>query len=416
MKPNFPVGNQDDSKKISTQEIENTFSYFNPEPVKFVDTVIRECIGLSASDILFEPGDKDLRARTRIDGVLYDLGRISLESYNHIAARIKVLCKLDPTEKKKIQEGQFILDFQGRQVNLRVEISQTIYGELIVVRVHEKGTIIMNLAQLGLSAVAQQNYQNILDQKNGLILVGGPTGCGKTTTLYSTISEINKGQRYNVMTIEDPVEFRLDGVNQMQVQEDVGFTFATGLRTILRLSPDIVLVGEIRDRETAEIAVESGLTGQLVFSTVHAQDSVGALFRLMDLDIEIYLLNSVLRGIVAQRLVRRVCENCREAYQPSDDEINLFNKVLGRPPKQLMKGKGCGQCQNLSFRGRTGIYEVLVMNAKIRDLLRKKSSEDELRDTLFKGGFATLLSDGLEKCEKGLTTVDEVLRNSLRTI
>jgi type IV pilus assembly protein PilB len=218
------------------------------------------------------------------------------------------------------------------------------------------------------------------------------------------------------MTIEDPVEFQLDGINQMQTQFDAGFTFAVGLKTILRLSPDIVFVGEIRDSETAEIAVESGLTGQLVLSTLHAEDSIRALFRLLDLGVEAYLLNSSLMGIVAQRLVRKICPDCKAPYQPTQDEADLFKKVVGRAPKQLIRGQGCVKCQHMAYKGRTGIFEVFTMNARVRELLRKKVNEDSLRDALINEGFVTLLRDGLEKAEQGQTTIDEVLRNSLRII
>lgn len=404
----------DNTKKVQSDALNNLFSMDVPDPVRFVDTLIKEGINLSASDIFLEPGRDTLRARMRIDGVMYEVGFVSLHVHEQIASRIKVLSNLDPTEKRKIQEGQFNVELEGRNINLRVEIAQTIYGELIVIRLHEKETIVMDLSALGLNKVAYDNYLNMLNQKSGLILVCGPTGCGKTTTLYSTIVELNKNRNFNVMTIEDPVEFQLDGVNQMQVQNDIDFTFAAGLRTILRLSPDVVLVGEIRDKETAEIAVESGLIGQLVLSTLHAEDSVGALFRLLDLGIEGYLLNSSLMGIVSQRLVRKNCIKCKKAYEPDHSEIELFRKFLGRVPKQLVKGQGCDRCDGLSYKGRTGIFEVLTMNSFVRGLIRDKISEDELRRKVISQGFITLLRDGLEKAEQGITTVDEVLRNSLR--
>lgn len=402
--------------KLSSPTLEKLFFEKVVEPVSFVDAIVREAVVFSASDLLFEPRKKDIQIRIRIDGVLYQLGEIDSKSYEHVSARIKVLSKLDPTEKRRVQEGQFTIEHKGHTVNLRVEIVQTIYGELLVIRIHERKTIIMELSQLGLSQVAYQNYQNMLKQRSGLILVCGPTGCGKTTTLYSTISKLNENKNYNIMTIEDPVEFQLGGTNQMQTQNETGFTFAVGLKTILRLSPDIVFVGEIRDSETAEIAVESGLTGQLVLSTLHAEDSIRALFRLLDLGIEAYLLNSSLMGIVAQRLVRKICENCKVAYPPRADEIELFKSVVGRVPKVLSKGRGCQACQGLAYKRRTGIFEVFTINARVRGLIRSKVNEDVLRNTLVKEGFVTLLRDGLEKSEQGITTIDEVLRNSLRIV
>ncbi len=401
-------------QKVSTRFLRDAFSSTNIEAISFVNTLFRETILLQASDLLIEPMKQAVRFRVKIDGMLYDLGEITHDNYSEVSARIKILSRLDPTEKRKIQEGQFSLDLEGRTVNIRVEIAQTIHGEIIVSRYHERKTIILELSELGFSQQAYQEYHDMLKAMSGLILVCGPTGCGKTTTLYSTISKINQNQNYNIMTIEDPVEFQLPGVNQMQAHTDSDHTYAEGLRTTLRLSPDIILVGEIRDKETAEIAVESGLTGQLVLSTLHAGDAAGALFRLLDLGIETYLLNSSLLGIVAQRLVRKVCPECKIQYEPEAEEIDLFQKIIGRPPKKLVKGQGCLTCNNLGFQGRTGIYEVLQMDTKLRGLIRAKASEDILRETLLKQGFISLLRDGLEKCEQEITTPNEVLRNSIR--
>lgn len=416
MDTSAPVPTTDfpETRKIQNPVLDQIFFVHTPEAVAFVEGVVTEAIKLSASDVLFEPQVSELRVRARIDGALYEFGKVGLESYRSISSRIKVLSGLDPTEKRKVQEGQYTAEFEGRTVNLRVEIAQTVNGELIVIRIHEKGTIVMDLSQLGFSTTAYGNYSKMLAQRSGLILVCGPTGCGKTTTLYSTITKLNQGHNLNVMTIEDPVEFQLEAVNQMQTQDEIGFTFADGLRTTLRLTPDAVLVGEIRDKETAEIAVESGLTGQLVLSSLHADDSIGALFRLLDLGIETYFINSSLVGIVAQRLVRKICLGCREESKPDSKEIELFTQILGRPPKRIMKGKGCPACQNLAFKGRLGIFEVMVMNATVRDMLRKKANEDVFRKGLLEVGFVTLLKDGLEKVEEGLTTVDEVLANSFR--
>lgn len=414
MDTSAPATGFPETRKIQNPVLDQIFFVHTPEAVTFVDGVVTEAIKLSASDVLFEPQVTELRVRARIDGALYEFGKVGLESYRSISSRVKVLSGLDPTEKRKVQEGQYTTEIEGRIVNLRVEIAQTINGELIVIRIHEKGTIVMDLSRLGFSTTAYDNYNKMLAQRSGLILVSGPTGCGKTTTLYSTITKLNQGHNMNVMTIEDPVEFQLDAVNQMQTQNEDGFSFADGLRTTLRLTPDVVLVGEIRDKETAEIAVESGLTGQLVLSTLHADDSMGALFRLLDLGIETYFINSSLVGIVSQRLVRKICTGCKEEYKPESKEIELFTQILGRQPKRVMKGKGCPACQNLTFKGRLGIFEVMVMNATVRDMLRKKANEDVFRKGLIEAGFVTLLKDGLEKVEQGQTTVDEVLANSFR--
>ncbi len=401
-------------QKISVPELEKFFSMGVPEPVEFVNTLLQQSVLTSASDILLEPEPNDFRVRMRVDGVLYELGRVSMMAYDRIVARLKVIGGLDVSEKRKVQEGQFSFDFNGKVINFRLEITLTVHGELVVIRIHEKETIVMNVETLGMNTVALQNYQNIISQRSGLVMVCGPTGCGKTTTLYSTIEKLNKEGKYNVMTIEDPVEFDLENVNQMQTQNDMGFTFAAGLKTILRLSPDIVLVGEIRDQETAEIAVQTGLSGLMVLSTLHAEDSVGALFRLLDLGIEPYLLNSSLVGIVAQRLVRRVCDGCKTISQGKADEMDVFKKIMGRVPKQLVGSKGCIACKNSGFKGRLGIFEVLVMTAEIRDYVRDKVSEHEMREKIFRAPGLTLIGDGMEKAETGLTTISEVLRSGLR--
>jgi type IV pilus assembly protein PilB len=399
---------------LENQFLQLAFSQSIHNATTFVNAVVTESIRLNASDILFEPQKEQVVVRARIDGVLYGLGFFSREYYNGITARIKILGKLDTTEKRKVQEGQFTMETDQGMVNLRTEIVQTIFDEFIVIRILKMSSVIMELPDLGMSPQGLNEYQDIIKNKSGLILVCGPTGSGKTTTLYSTIVHLNKNFDNNVITVEDPVEYQLPGVNQMPVKEEMGFTFAEGLKSILRLSPDIVLVGEIRDRETAVIAVESGLTGHMVLSTIHAPDVIGVIFRLMDLGIETYLLNASLRGVVAQRLVRKNCLQCIETYHPSTDEVSLFTKVVGRPPQQLKHSRGCPSCQGLGYSGRLGIYEVLKLDSNIRNFIRERKGEDDLRAALTHQQFITLLVDGLLKCEQGLTTIDEVMRNSLR--
>lgn len=401
-------------QSISTSDLHDAVTKHVYNPEVFVDTVIRESINLSASDLLFEPQVDAVRVRVRIDGTLYDVGRVAAHAFIPIAARLKVLGNVDSVERKQIQESQISLEHDGRIVNLRLEIVKTIFDELIVIRIHEKRTIVMELTELGLNQTAYQTYKDMIKASNGLILVCGPTGCGKTTTLYSTLNHINKQQSFNIMTVEDPVEFQLAGVNQLQVHEAQGFSFAEGLRTILRLSPDVIFVGEIRDKETAQTAIESGLTGHLVFSTVHSPDAVGTLFRMVDLGIETYLLNTALIGVLSQRLVRLNCEKCREQYDLNDEEKQLFQTVLGHVPEKLTRGKGCVDCHYLGFKGRTGIYEVLEMSATMRDMVRSGASEDIIRQSLAKSGFVSLFKDGLTKCEQGLTTFDQVTRNHIR--
>ncbi len=401
-------------QKIDLPEMEKYFLQDSPDPVEFVNTLLEQAVYNEASDILLEPGQVKLRVRMRIDGVLYEIGQLDVRLYDRIIARLKIVGGLDIAEKRKVQEGQFTFDAKGKVINFRLEVTTTVHGELVVIRIHEKATIVMDTASLGMSTPAYQNFQNILNQRSGLVLVCGPTGCGKTTTLYSTIAKINESGKYNVMTIEDPVEFELDNVNQMQTQNEIGFTFAVGLKTILRLSPDVVLVGEIRDQETAEIAVQTGLSGFMVLSTLHAEDSVGAFFRLLDLGIEPYLLNSSLVGIIAQRLVRQICDDCKIESKATDEDIKIFSKVMGRAPKQTFQGKGCATCKNSGYKGRIGIFEVLPVSAEIRDFVRDKVSEHELRNKIFQDPTLTLIGDGMAKVEQGKTTIEEVLRSGLR--
>ncbi len=412
--PQETAENTTAAKQLQNPTLTNLLSTQDVDPVQVINAILHELAYLLASDILFEPAKEKVVIRARIDGVLYNVGDIGHDLYAAVSSRIKVICDLDITRKSQIQEGQFTVEHENGIINLRVEIVETVHGELIVLRLHEKRTIVMKLSELGFSKDAYDKYWKMLDQKSGLILVCGPTGTGKTTTIYSTITAIKKKGNFNIMTIEDPVEFHLQDTNQIQTSKERDFTFAAGLRTVLRLSPDVVFVGEIRDKETAEIAVESGLTGLLVLSTVHAEDSVGALFRMLDLGVETYLLNSSLVGIVSQRLARRNCPVCLESYTPNQEELDIFNGIMGRPPTRLVKSKGCPSCQNLSYKGRIGIYEVLRIDAKVRGLIRNKASEEEFRETLKQMNFTTLLRDGLLKCEQGITTIDEVLRNSLR--
>jgi len=375
-------------RKLQNEHLESLISNPGADPVQLINIILHELAYLLASDILFEPTQDGIRIRARIDGVLYEAGKMSHDMYAAVASRIKIICDLDITRKSQVQEGQFTVEHENGIINLRVEIVETVHGELIVLRLHEKRTIVMKLTELGFSKESYDQFWKMLNQKSGLVLVCGPTGSGKTTTLYSTLTELKKADDYNIMTVEDPVEFHLEGTNQIQTSKDRDFTFAKGLRTMLRLSPDIVLVGEIRDKETAEIAV--------------------------DLGVETYLLNSSLVGIVAQRLTRRNCPACIQPYSPTQEEIDIFSNIVGRPPNKLFKSAGCPTCQNMAYKGRIGIYEVLRIDAKVRGLIRTKASEEEFRETLKQMNFTTLLKDGLLKCEQGITTIDEVLRNSLR--
>ncbi len=401
------------NRAISNDSLSSIFTNQINDVISFVNGILVESAKLNASDILFEPEEKDIRVRIRVDGVLYVVGRVPKSTIDKIIARIKVISNLDITEKRRVQEGQFSTNIEGNIINYRVEIVQVIHGELVIIRILQRDSIVMTLESLGFNCQQLTQFKEILSSKSGLILVCGPTGSGKTTTLYTTIAELNKSQEYNVITIEDPVEYKLAGVNQMPIKLDMGFTFEEGLRVTLRLSPDIILVGEIRDKETATIAVESGLTGHMVLSTIHAPDSIGVIYRLLEYDIDTYLINNALRGVISQRLVRRNCPKCIQPYTPTQDEIALFQKYLRRVPKELYKSTGCLECQNLGYKGRIGIYEILKVDSSIRSFVRDGISEDVLRQKLDEMNFINLIRDGLLKCEQGLTTCDEVFRNSI---
>jgi len=400
-------------KTLMADALNNVFTNNIHDTVSFVNGILVESANVGASDILFEPEAESVRVRVRVDGVLYIVGKIPSKDIDTVIARIKVISNLDISEKRKVQEGQFSLNIENAIVNYRVEIVQIVHGELVIIRILQRNSIVMTLESLGFNSQQLATFKDILQSKSGLILVCGPTGSGKTTTLYTTIASLNKSQEYNVITIEDPVEYKLQGVNQMPIKTELGFGFKEGLKVTLRLSPDIILVGEIRDEETAMIAVESGLTGHMVLSTIHAPDSIGVIYRLLEFGIDTYLFNNALRGIVAQRLVRRNCPKCLQAYKPNQDECDLFQKNLKRIPEKLYRSSGCYECQNIGYKGRIGIYEILKMEANIRTLIREKTSEDVLRQKLENQSFVNLVRDGLLKCEQGLTTTEEILRNSL---
>ena len=402
------------SGSLFLESVQQSLSGLDTNPVTFVNAIMDQAVKVGASDILFEPESNQITVRFRLDGILYPIVTIAKEAYPPISSRIKVLAKLDTTEHRKVQEGQFTLQTQQEQINVRIEVVRTIHGDMMVLRVLHLSSVVMSLDQLGFTPDTLAIYKDIILTQSGLILVCGPTGSGKTTTLYSTINFLNSEKKYNVMTIEDPVEYQLVGVNQMPVRDEDGFTFAQGLKSILRLSPDIILVGEIRDRETAIIAVESGLTGHMVLSTIHSSDVVGVLFRLLDLRIEPFLINSSLKGILSQRLVRRLCDNCKEKVIVESNEVDFFQRQIGRPPLQLYQGRGCADCQNLGYKGRVGIYEVLKWDVAIRDLMRTTQNEDVIRSNLVSLGYRSMLVDGLLKAEAGLTTLKEIFRNSLR--
>ena len=374
--------------------------------IKLVNMIILQAVKDRASDIHIEPEEAKLVVRFRIDGILHEMFSPPKHLEPALMSRIKVLSKMDIAEKRKPQDGRFDMKALDRDIDLRVSSFPTIYGENIVIRILDRGGIVLGLDKIGFSADTQKEFEKLVKYPHGIILVTGPTGSGKTTTLYSALSIIESEEK-NVITIEDPVEYHLGRIRQSQINPKAGLTFATGLRSILRQDPDVIMVGEIRDKETAEISVQASLTGHLVLSTLHTNDASGALSRLIDMEIEPFLISSSIIGILAQRLVRKICDKCREEYTPSEDIL----KVLGiNQKKGFFKGKGCGACKNTGYRERIGIFELLIVNDQIRKLIVDKASSGILKKIAVETGMKTLRDDGLDKILKGITTPEEVIK------
>jgi len=370
--------------------------------VKFVNLLIMEAVKSRASDIHIEPEEDSLRIRFRIDGFLHEISSPSKNMQAAIISRIKVLSKMDIAEKRKPQDGQLQMRIENRNIDVRVASFPTVYSENVVLRILDKANVILELSQLGFVKEVLATFQELIKQPNGIMLVTGPTGSGKTTTLYAAIQTINSEER-NIITLEDPVEYHLPRIRQSQINPKAGVTFAAGLRSILRQDPDVIMVGEIRDLETVDIAVQAALTGHLVFSTLHTNDAAGTISRLLDMGAEPFLVSSSVIGILAQRLVRAVCPKCKEPHKETEDgkEYTYY------------RSKGCGYCKNTGFHGRLGIFELMVIDDKIRKLISTKASSEEIRKAAQEAGMRTLREDGLARARTGITTLEEVMRVSI---
>jgi type IV pilus assembly protein PilB len=377
-------------------------------PVEIVDQVIDQAVKLSASDILFEPQENEIFVRLRVDGVLQVFGTMPFGSYDQVLSRIKVLGNMDVTESRKPQESKIRFDVVGHPYILRVAVVSTNFGQMAALRVLDAPKF-TEFDQLGMSAELAERIKRNIAGRYGLLLVCGPTGSGKTTTVHACLKHLNNGE-VNIMTLEDPVEYIMPGINQIQVGEDIGMDFVSGLKMILRLNPDVVFVGEIRDAETARIAIQASLTGHLVISTVHARNSVGALYRLIDLGVDRFMINYALRAILSQRLMRRVCEHCREEYIPTPEELMVYVKEKGSSPQRLLHGHGCEMCRQTKYSGRVGIYELLEMDDQIRKQVSDGVGETEIRDRLVKSGFVDMTKEGLRLVDEGVTSLREYIR------
>jgi general secretion pathway protein E/type IV pilus assembly protein PilB len=380
--------------------------------IRFVNQILTEAIESRATDVHVEPFEDQLRLRYRIDGVLVEANVPGSIRRFHaaIVSRIKILSHLDIAEKRLPQDGRIKLKISGREIDVRVSIIPMIHGEAVVLRILDRGDAMLGTEHLGMSARDRAHFDKILDMPHGIVLVTGPTGSGKTTTLYAALSKINDIER-KIITIEDPVEYQLRGVNQIQVNPKSGLTFAAGLRAILRHDPDVVLVGEIRDRETADIAVQASLTGHLVFSTLHTNDAPGAATRLVDMGIEPYLVSSSLEVVVAQRLVRVICANCKREM-PADQVRKLRDEFGELVPPVLYHGTGCRNCQGTGFRGRQGIFEVMAVTDEVRAMILRHAAAHEIRAISVKQGMKSLREDGWRIITEGRTTIEEVIRNT----
>jgi len=375
-----------------------------------VDLLIAQAVRDRASDIHIEPQDNRLRIRYRIDGILHDMFSFPLSIHAALVSRLKILAEMDISEQRRPQDGQFSIKIGGRDIDIRTATMETPYGERVTLRILDKSLSLFTLTELGFLPDALKQYQAMLKSPFGMILVGGPTGTGKTTTLYASINRFDRNER-NIVTIEDPIEYRFQDVNQTQVNPKAGLTFASGLRSIMRHDPDVVMVGEIRDKDTASMAVQAALTGHLVLSSIHANDAVGVLFRLMDLCVEPSLVSSTLIGVVAQRMVRRTCTNCRAPYQPSEEERAAYEEEMGQEPITFYRGAGCNLCTNTGYRGRTALFELLIMNEEIRRMLRSNANAGDIMAQALKAGMVPMRCDGMLKVKEGITTVSEVLRS-----
>jgi general secretion pathway protein E len=370
-----------------------------------------EAVKSRASDIHIEPEADKIRVRYRIDGILHEVSSLPLGSHGPLISRIKILAGMNIADPRRPQDGQFSFKARGRDLDVRVATIATVHGEMAVLRLLDKSVAVMSLGQLGFLPESRERFERVLMAPYGMALLSGPTGAGKTTTLYAAVNSLDRVGR-NIITIEDPVEYRFEGINQIQINPRAGVTFASGLRSIVRLDPDVILIGEIRDKETAEIATQSALTGHLVLSSVHANDTVGVLFRLIELGVEPFMICSAVNGIVAQRMVRRVCHQCaRKVAAPLVEQI-AYQRETGEERSEFDYGAGCKSCTYTGYLGRTGLFEILVISDEIKRLIVARAQATEIRAKALEEGMLTLAKDGMFKAKAGITTPYEVLRNA----
>jgi general secretion pathway protein E len=378
--------------------------------VRAIDLLIKQAVRDRASDVHVEPQEDRLRVRYRIDGILAEVMALPLSVHAPLLSRVKIMASLNIAERRRPQDGQITFDMGDREVDIRVATSNTIYGEMAVLRILDKTFAFMPLPEIGFLPETLERYMRMLKAPFGMILISGPTGSGKTTTQYASVNTMDSVGR-KIITIEDPVEYHFANINQMQVNPTAGVTFATGLRATMRLDPDVILVGEIRDTETAQISTQAALTGHLVLSSVHANDTISTVIRMIDLGIEPFLISSALIGVIAQRMVRRVCPYCSRPAEVAPDEREAYEEEMGEKRSEFIIGAGCNFCAGTGYLGRTGIFEVLIVNEAIRRIIVKGADSDEMRQQAKSDGMGSLWHDGMMKVKEGTTTPFEVLRN-----
>lgn len=396
----------EDEERLSKLQLQRIAE--EPPVVRLVNTLIIQAIQAEASDIHIEPQKNDVFVRFRVDGILRRLPSLPKRVSLPVVSRIKIMSRLDITQRRKPQDGRIHFEYEGRPIDLRISVYPTILGEKIVIRILDLSKAHLKLEDLGMSSDIKNQFSELIQKPNGIILVTGPTGSGKTTTLYAALNSINS-ERINITTIEDPVEYQLENITQANVDEKFGITFAEALRSIVRQDPDVILVGEIRDAETAQLAIRAALTGHLVFSTLHTRDAVGAITRLLNLGLEPFLISSSLVCVLAQRLVRVICPECKSSYHPPENLLKDLN--LEKDEKMIFyRGKGCPACDNAGYKGRVGIYELLIPSKEVFESIMAKASAEQIKEIVQKSGTKTLRDDGLEKVLEDVTTIEEVLK------
>lgn len=402
---------EEESLVLDQDESQDLLSVSRDAPiVSLVNSLFLRAVNIRASDIHIEPYEKDAAVRMRVDGILHEVLNLSRPRYSSVNARIKVMSKLNLAESRLPQDGRIRLRAGDKTIDVRVSTIPTLFGERIVMRLLDMTTRMLPLEEVGLLNEYFERVSSLIENPYGLILSTGPTGSGKSTTLYAILQKVNSPQR-NVITIEDPVEYQVEGIGQIQVNPRIGLTFANGLRSILRQDPDVVMVGEIRDNETAEIAIHASLTGHLVLSTLHTNDAPTGVTRLMDMGVEGYLISSSLLGVIAQRLVRKLCTRCRQPYKPSQTELRQAEiDPKNYPDLKFYEPVGCPNCLNTGYYGRTGIFEVLMMDEELRSLVTRSGETSRIRQAARKNGMRELKEDGMAKVARGITSLEEVLR------